>query len=86
VTELRDLLAQFLAEVRAGKMDPKLGNSISYMGINLLRTMDAAETRHKQQPLAGGTVREIYKAKWLREKESQLAQELEQEYAGPVDP
>jgi hypothetical protein len=44
--------------------------------------MDAAETRHKHQPLAGGTMKEIYEAKWLRETEAQMAQELEQEYAG----
>jgi len=30
--DLRDLLAQSIIEIRAGKLDPKLANSISYLG------------------------------------------------------
>lgn len=30
--ELRDMLAQSIVEVRAGKVDPKVANSISYLG------------------------------------------------------
>ncbi len=30
--DLRDLLAQSSVELRAGKLDPKLANSISYLG------------------------------------------------------
>ena len=30
--ELRDLLAQSIIEIRTGQLDPKLANSISYLG------------------------------------------------------
>jgi hypothetical protein len=35
--DLRDLLAQSIVEIRMGKLDPKLANSISYLGAGFLR-------------------------------------------------
>jgi len=41
--DLRDLIAQSIIEIRTGKLDPKLANSISYLGTGFLR----AERRRK---------------------------------------
>jgi len=41
--ELRELLAQSIVEVRAGKLDPKLANSISYLGAGLLRALEVSD-------------------------------------------
>ncbi len=38
--ELRDLLAQSIIEIRTGKLDPKLANSISYLGAGFLRASE----------------------------------------------
>lgn len=40
---VRDLLAQSIVEVRAGKLDPKLANSISYLGAGLLRAIEISD-------------------------------------------
>jgi len=42
-TDLRDLLAQSIIEIRAGKLDPKLANSISYLGAGFLRAVEMAD-------------------------------------------
>jgi hypothetical protein len=86
VADVRDLFAQLIVEVRSGKMDPKPANSISYLGLNFLRTLETAETASPFQPPVGGTMKKCYKARWLIETENQLAQELEQEYAGLLTP
>ena len=41
--DLRDLLAQSIIEIRAGKLDPKLANSISYLGTGFLRAIEVAD-------------------------------------------
>jgi Family of unknown function (DUF5763)/Stress-induced bacterial acidophilic repeat motif len=41
--DLRDLLAQSIVEVRAGKLDPKLANSINYLGAGLLRAIEISD-------------------------------------------
>jgi hypothetical protein len=41
--DLRDLLAQCIIEIRQGKLDPKLGNSISYLGTGFLRAVEVAD-------------------------------------------
>jgi len=41
--DLRDLLAQSIIEIRAGKLDPKLANSISYLGAGFLRTLEVSD-------------------------------------------
>jgi hypothetical protein len=48
--------------------------------------LEAADTTFPFQPPVSGTMKQIYKSKWLRETESQLAQELEEEYAGLLTP
>ncbi len=41
--DLRDLLAQSIVEIRAGRLDPKLANSISYLGAGFLRAVELAD-------------------------------------------
>ena len=41
--DLRDFLAQSIVEVRAGKLDPKLANSISYLGAGLLHAIEISD-------------------------------------------
>jgi hypothetical protein len=40
--DLRDLLAQSIIEIRTGKLDPKLANSISYLGAGFLRALEVS--------------------------------------------
>src|SRR5271157_4063888 len=47
VGDLRNLLAQSIVEVRAGKLDPKLANSISYLGTGLLRAIEVGDLQEK---------------------------------------
>lgn len=57
--ELRDLLACSIVEIREGKLDPKLANSISYLGAGFLRALEASEI----QPRIEALEREIERAK-----------------------
>ena len=41
--DLRDLLGQSIVEVRDGRLDPKLANSISYLGTGFLRALEISE-------------------------------------------
>jgi hypothetical protein len=37
------LLAQSIVEIRTGKLDPKLANSISYLGAGFLRATEVSD-------------------------------------------
>jgi hypothetical protein len=39
--DVRRVLAEVMAETRAGKMDPKLGSTLAYMATALLRAYEA---------------------------------------------
>jgi len=41
--DLRDLLAQSIVEIRTGELDPKLANSISYLGSGFLRAIEVSD-------------------------------------------
>jgi hypothetical protein len=41
--DLRDLLAQSIIEIGAGKLDPKLANSISYLGTGFLCALEVSD-------------------------------------------
>ena len=45
--DLRDLLGQSIVEIRTGKLDPKLANSISYLGAEFLRAMELADLERR---------------------------------------
>jgi hypothetical protein len=49
--DLRDLLAQSIVEIRAGKLDPKLANSISYLGTGFLRALEISEIEPRIEAL-----------------------------------
>jgi hypothetical protein len=49
--DLRDLLAQSIVEIRAGKLDPKLANSISYLGAGFLRAIEVADLEGRIEEL-----------------------------------
>jgi hypothetical protein len=40
---LRDLLAWSIVEIREGKLDPKLANSISYLGAGFLKALEFSD-------------------------------------------
>jgi len=49
--DLRDLLAQSIIEVRTGKLDPKLANSISYLGAGFLRAVELTDLETRLEDL-----------------------------------
>ena len=49
--DLRDLLAQSIIEIRTGKLDPKLANSISYLGISFLRALEVSDVEKRLEAL-----------------------------------
>jgi hypothetical protein len=65
--DLRDLLAQSIVEIRTGKLDPKLANSISYLGTGFLRAMELADLERRLTDLEN--VMELGKAALLLGKE-----------------
>ena len=42
-TDVKRLLAESMAEVRGGRMDPKLGTTLAYMGSSLLKAIETAD-------------------------------------------
>jgi hypothetical protein len=51
--DLRDLLAQSIIEIRIGKLDPKLANSISYLGSGFLRAIEVSDLESRVAALEG---------------------------------
>jgi hypothetical protein len=49
--DLRDLLAQSIIEIRAGTLDPKLANSISYLGVGFLRALEVSDLERRLKAL-----------------------------------
>lgn len=49
--DLRDLLAQAIVEVRVGKLDPKLANSINYLGSGFLHAIEVADIEQRLKEL-----------------------------------
>ena len=41
--DLRDLLAESIVEIRAGKLDPRVGNALGYLGASYLRALEVSE-------------------------------------------
>jgi len=52
---LRELLAQSIIEIRTGKLDPKLANSISYLGAGFLRALEVADLENRLLALEART-------------------------------
>ena len=45
--DLRDLLAQSIIEIRSGNLDPKLANSISYLGTGFMKALEVSDTERR---------------------------------------
>lgn len=49
--EVTNLLADAMAHVRAGKMNPKLGSTLGYLGTSLLRAIEVADLEERVKKL-----------------------------------
>jgi hypothetical protein len=45
--DLRDLLGQSIVEIQAGTLDPKLANSISYLGAGFMKALEVSDTARR---------------------------------------
>jgi hypothetical protein len=53
--DLRDLLAQSIIEIRSGQLDPRLANSISYLGTAFLRAHEVSDLESRLRALEAQT-------------------------------
>jgi hypothetical protein len=51
--QLRDLLAQSIVELRNGVLDPRVANSISYLGAGFLRALEISDLENRVASLEG---------------------------------
>ena len=51
--DVRDLLAESIVELRAGKLDPKVANALGYLGTSLLRALEIADIEQRLGALEG---------------------------------
>ena len=49
--DLQDLLAHAIIEIRNGTLDPKLANSISYLGAGFLRALEVSSLEKRLEVL-----------------------------------
>jgi general stress protein YciG len=49
--DVKRMLAETMADIRARKMDPKLGSTLGYLGISLLRAFEVAEFEQRLERL-----------------------------------
>jgi hypothetical protein len=49
--DVKRMLAETMAEIRAGRMDPKLGSTLGYLGTALLRAFEVAEIEQRVERL-----------------------------------
>ncbi len=45
------MLAEAMADIRGGRMDPKLGSTLGYLGMSLLRAFEVAELEQRLERL-----------------------------------
>jgi hypothetical protein len=55
--DVRDLLAESIIEIRAGKLDPKVANALGYLGTSLLRALEVADVERRLDLLEGRSLR-----------------------------
>jgi hypothetical protein len=49
--DVKRMLAETMADIRAERMDPKLGSTLGYLGISLLRAFEVAEFEQRLERL-----------------------------------
>jgi len=50
-SDVKNLLADAMAEIRAGKMDPKLGTTLGYLGTSLLKAIETSDIEQRLERL-----------------------------------
>ena len=50
-SDVKKLLAEAMAEIRAGKMDPKLGTTLGYLGTSLLKAIETSDIEQRLERL-----------------------------------
>jgi hypothetical protein len=51
--DLRDLLAESIIEIRAGKLDPRVANALGYLGASYLRALEVSDLENRLDALEG---------------------------------
>ena len=51
--DLRDLLAESIVEIRAGKLDPRIANALGYLGAGYLRALEVSDVESRLDALEG---------------------------------
>jgi hypothetical protein len=49
--DLRELLAESIIEIRAGKLDPRIANALGYLGASYLRALEVSEIESRLDAL-----------------------------------
>jgi hypothetical protein len=49
--DLRELLAESIIEIRAGKLDPRVANALGYLGESYLRALEVSEVEARLDAL-----------------------------------
>ena len=49
--DVKRMLGETMADIRAGRMDPKLGSTLGYLGTALLRAFEVAELEQRLERL-----------------------------------
>jgi hypothetical protein len=49
--DVKRMLAEAMADIRAGRMDPKLGSTLGYLGMSLLRAFEVADLEQRLEQL-----------------------------------
>jgi hypothetical protein len=50
-SDLRDLLAESIIEIRSGKLDPRLANALGYLGASYLRALEVSSIEDRLDAL-----------------------------------
>lgn len=51
--DLRELLAESIIEIRAGKLDPRIANALGYLGASYLRALEISDIESRLDALEG---------------------------------
>ena len=60
--DVKNLLAEVMAEIRAGRMDPKLGTTLGYLGTSLLKAIETSDIEERLEKLENGIKRPTQEA------------------------
>lgn len=52
--DVKNFLSEAMARIRAGRMDPKLGTTLGYLGTSLLRAIETSDIEERLEKLEHG--------------------------------